>query len=100
VQTGQTALNPLQKIEEFLQAQVRPFLKTHNGDIVIHSFENGVLKVRMLGGCANCPSAVSEIEQMVAQTITESVSDVRSVIVVTGVSDALLEQARALLRKN
>jgi Fe-S cluster biogenesis protein NfuA len=98
MQEGQT--DPIQKIEEFLELQVRPFLKTHNGDIIIHSFEDGVLKVRMLGGCANCPSAVSEIEQMVAESITNSVSGVRSVIVVTGVSDALLEEARALLRRS
>jgi Fe-S cluster biogenesis protein NfuA len=100
MQTGQAVLNTVQKIEEFLNVQVRPFLKTHNGDIIIHSFEDGVLKVRMLGGCANCPSAVSEIEQMVAESIIGSASGVRSVIVVTGVSNALLEEARALLRRN
>jgi Fe-S cluster biogenesis protein NfuA len=97
---GQGFVSPEERIEGLMDQTVRPYLKLHNGDIRIHSFVDGVLKVQMLGGCSNCPSAVYEIEQMVAESVMGAVPQVRSVTVETGVSDALLEEARAFLRRS
>jgi Fe-S cluster biogenesis protein NfuA len=93
---GQTAVRG--RIEGLLDRNIRPYLRTHRGDIAIHSFADGILTVQMLGGCGNCPSAVFEMEQMVSEAVIGTVSEVRKVTVDTGVSDALLAEARALLK--
>ncbi|MDR1785559.1 MAG: NifU family protein [Spirochaetaceae bacterium] len=89
----------LDKIETVLDERIRPLLRQHNGDAAIESLEEGVLRVRMIGGCVGCPSAVSEIEQLAGEEITSRFPEVRSVVVITGVSDELIEAARALLRQ-
>jgi Fe-S cluster biogenesis protein NfuA len=88
----------LESIERVLNESVRPVLREHSGNIGVVSFEDGVLKVRMLGGCNNCPSAVSEIEQLAAAEIQAAVPEVTRVALVAGVSEELLEMARTIMR--
>jgi Fe-S cluster biogenesis protein NfuA len=90
----------LDKIETILDEKIRPVLRGDGGNIVVKSFEDGVLKVKSLGKCAACPSAAFEIEQMVMTETRTAVPQVRSVIVVTEVSDELLKTARALMGQN
>jgi Fe-S cluster biogenesis protein NfuA len=86
-------------VEDVLDKKLRPLLREHNGNIALHSFTEGVLLVRMTGGCANCPAAAAEIEQFALESLKGSIPGLVKVQVVTGVSDELLEAARALLKK-
>jgi Fe-S cluster biogenesis protein NfuA len=88
----------LESIERVLDESVRPVLREHQGDIRVMSFEDGVLKVKMQGSCNNCPSAVFEVEQLVTAEIQAAVPGVQRVALDTGVSDELLEMARALMK--
>jgi Fe-S cluster biogenesis protein NfuA len=90
----------LEAIERVLDKNVRPVLQEHGGNVEVASFEDGVLKVKMQGQCNNCPSAVSDVEQLVAAEIQAVVPEVGSVALVTGVSDELLEMARALMKNH
>ena len=88
----------LETIERILDKNVRPVLQGHGGNVEVVSFEDGVLKVKMLGQCCNCPSAVFDVEQLVAAEIQAVVPEVSRVSLVTGVSDELLDMARALMK--
>lgn len=85
-------------IERVLDERVRPALAVHRGDIRVESFEDGLLRVRLLGQCSNCPSAMSTTEELVAVELQAALPQIKQVVLVTGVSDELLEQARAFLR--
>jgi Fe-S cluster biogenesis protein NfuA len=87
----------MEKIENALDEKVRPILQADGGDVEVVSFAGGVLKLRSLGRCGSCPSALFEIEQIVTAAMRIDVPDVRSVILVTGVSNELLEAARSLM---
>jgi Fe-S cluster biogenesis protein NfuA len=88
----------LESIERVLDEKVRPILREHGGDVRVASFADGVLKVKMQGACNNCPSAVFDVEQLVAAEIREAVPEVKEVVLAVGVSDELLEMARELMR--
>ena len=90
----------LRQIEDILDAQIRPVLAVHQGNIAVDSLSGDVLRVRMLGGCNNCPSATFEVEQLVADAVKTALPRIKSVVLVTGVSDELLDTARMLLNKN
>jgi Fe-S cluster biogenesis protein NfuA len=87
----------LETIERVLDENVRPILREHGGNVGVVSLDNGALKVRMQGQCSNCPSAVTDVEQLVAAEIQAAVPEVSHVSLVTGVSDELLEMARKIL---
>ena len=45
------------KLEQLLDELVRPALRAHGGDVALVGYENGILRLRMLGQCAGCPAA-------------------------------------------
>ncbi len=70
-------------IKQVLDTRVRPAVAQDGGDVVFHSFEDGVVALYMRGACAGCPSATETlkggIENLLKHYIPE-VSSVRAVI--------------------
>lgn len=89
----------LKKIEQVLEERVRPELGGHQGDIEIVSFEDGILKVKFLGACSNCPSASLTLENTVGAAVMEAVPEVKDVVLVTGVSDETWSMAKRILEQ-
>ena len=89
----------IRAVEKVLDEKVSPGLALHGGNIAIEKFEAGVLYVRLLGNCAGCLSADSTMEELVESEIKAAFPDIREVSLVTGVSDDLIAQAKAILRE-
>ena len=90
----------ISKIEEVLDERVRPNLAQHGGDIEIEKLEDGVvLHVRMHGQCSGCPSAELTLENLVNTELKEAFPELQDVVLVTGVSDDLIAQARQIMRQ-
>ncbi|MEM1484129.1 NifU family protein [Oscillospiraceae bacterium PP1C4] len=86
------------KIEDVLNEKVRPSLHKHHGDVAVLSFEEGILKIRLLGQCSDCPSSYLTTEQLIEKELIEAIPEVNRVVLVTQVSDQLLDMARSMLR--
>lgn len=89
----------LEEIEKVLDQRVRPSLALHGGNIVISDLVDDVLKVRLTGGCANCMSAQSTVNDLVETEIRNAFPGIKRVKLVSGVSDTLLKEARKILKK-
>lgn len=87
----------MHKIERVIESDVRPSLFAHEGDVRILSFEEGILRVRLTGHCAGCPSAQLTTEEIIAKTVKAQVPEVKDVVLVTEVSEELLSMARKIL---
>lgn len=85
------------RVEEVLDRTVRPWLARHGGGAEVVGVEDGVVRVRMTGGCAGCPTAGAELSEVVVAELLTLLPEVRAVVPVEGVSDTLLTQARTLL---
>ena len=53
------------EIEKILEANVRPKLADHYGNIELVSVEDGIVEVKLLGQCKGCISAKYTIEDLV-----------------------------------
>lgn len=59
-----------EKIEKILTEEVRPMLAMHGGDIELIDVTNeGIVKVRLTGGCAGCPGARMTLTSVVENAI-------------------------------
>lgn len=87
----------LAQIEDVLTKEVRPSLASHQGDVVVTEYTNHILRIRLTGKCSGCPSAMLTTEELIATKVKEHCPDVEDVILVSGVSDDLLAQAKAIL---
>lgn len=68
----------VREIKELIDTRVRPAVAMDGGDIVFHSFEDGIVKLEMHGSCSGCPSSTATlkmgIENMLKHYIPEVVS--------------------------
>lgn len=90
----------LENIEETLEKNVRPYLLEHYGDIEITSYKDGILYIRLLGQCNNCPSAKFTVKDVIESKLKENIPEVKKVILETGVSAELYDFAKKILNKS
>lgn len=88
-------------IQSVLDAQVRPLLHAHNGDIELTSIDEGrIVRLRLLGACATCIGAEQTIRDVIVASICASCPSVGDVRVETGVSDDLVAEALRFLKRD
>ncbi len=88
----------IEEIEKVLDEKVRPELAHHEGDIHVVKLEEGILHVRFVGHCMNCPSAELTLENTVNMSLKEAFPQLKDVVLVTGVSDELISSMREILK--
>lgn len=66
------------QIKELIEIRVRPAVAQDGGDIVFHSFVDGIVRLEMHGACSGCPSSTatlkSGIENMLKHYIPEVIA--------------------------
>ena len=67
------------KINEVLDAKIRPAVARDGGDITFKSFKDGVVTVELKGSCSGCPSSVMTLKQGVQNLLCHYIPEVKSV---------------------
>lgn len=67
------------KIVELLDTRVRPAVAMDGGDILFHSFENGVVYLEMYGACSGCPSSTMTLKMGIENMLRHYIPEVHSV---------------------
>lgn len=89
----------INKIELALDRYVRPKLAEHYGNLKVLSYENNILKIKLIGECSNCPSAKFTVENIIEEELKRHVPEINQVVLIEGVSDEILELAKKILNK-
>ena len=69
-------------VEERVQRaldSVRPYLKSHEGDITIVGVSGGVVTLRLQGSCDGCPSSAATVKMAVERAILQRVPEITEV---------------------
>ena len=69
----------INKINEVLDAKIRPAVARDGGDIAFKSFEDGIVTVELKGSCSGCPSSVMTLKQGVQNLLCHYIPEVKSV---------------------
>lgn len=59
--------------------EIRPALQADGGDVELVSVEDGVVKVRFLGGCAGCPFKTTTLKAGIERYLKEKLPEVKEV---------------------
>ncbi len=60
-----------QRLESFIDSDVRPFLQQDGGDIELKGIEDGVVLVNLHGACGTCPSSIMTLQFGVERRLKE-----------------------------
>src|SRR5947209_7483440 len=61
----------LQRLEAFVDSDVRPFLQQDGGDIELKGVEDGIVMVNLHGACGTCPSSIMTLQFGVERRLKE-----------------------------
>ncbi len=64
---------------KFILDKIRPYLISDGGDVEFVKFEDGVVYVKLIGTCADCEIADSEIKDTVETILTSEIPEVLEV---------------------
>jgi Fe-S cluster biogenesis protein NfuA len=93
-------LHPLDAETRVRQALdgIRPFLRSHGGNVELLEVRDGVVRLRLVGNCDGCPSSALTMRQTVEEAILGKAPDV-TVVEVEGMAENTSEtrNGRALV---
>lgn len=87
------------RLSSYFESVIRPKIRAHHGDVEITKIENNTVFVRLVGECANCPSASLTAEYTIKDAVLREFPSIKDVILDQSVSQELLDQARQILLK-
>ena len=68
------------RIQEILDAEIRPAVAQDGGDITLDRFEDGIVYLHMKGSCAGCPSSTATLKMGVESRLRELIPEVNEVV--------------------
>ncbi len=67
------------QIKELIDTRVRPAVAEDGGDIIFHSFEDGVVYLEMHGACSGCPSSTVTLKEGIENLLKHYIPEVVAV---------------------
>jgi Fe-S cluster biogenesis protein NfuA len=71
------------KLEQVFETQVNPAVASHGGMVELVDYKNGVVYVRMAGGCQGCASSQATLKMGIERLVREAVPEVVDIVDVT-----------------
>lgn len=79
VEQNPVSADLLERIEATIN-RIRPYIRQDGGDIQLVDYQDGVVTVRMLGACAGCFMASTDISEGIETILVEEIPEVTKVI--------------------
>ncbi len=77
----------MHRIEKVFEAQIRPVLAQHGGDIELVDYDNDVLYISFKGGCQGCSSASATLRDGVEKILKDKFPDIVKIVDMTNHAD-------------
>lgn len=69
----------VKQIKELIEIKVRPAVAMDGGDIIFHSFEDGIVRLVLKGSCSGCPSSTITLKNGIENMLKHYVPEVEAV---------------------
>ena len=70
----------IEKIKTVIEQDINPFLAMHQGGCELLDFEDGIVTIKLYGGCSGCPSSQITLFNGIVPILTEKVPEVEDVV--------------------
>ena len=69
----------VKQIKELIEVKVRPAVAMDGGDIIFHSFEDGIVRLVLKGSCSGCPSSTITLKNGIENMLKHYIPEVEAV---------------------
>lgn len=67
------------QIKELIETRIRPAVAQDGGDIIFHSFNNGIVRLELHGACSGCPSSTITLKDGIENMLKHYIPEVETV---------------------
>ena len=69
-----------EQVKEIIEKEINPQLASHAGGCELVKVEDGVVSIRLLGGCSGCPGRNMTLLNGIAPILKERVPGIKDVV--------------------
>lgn len=70
-----------EKVKKVLANDIKPYLKSHGGDVKLLSVsDDGTVKIKLTGACGGCPMAQMTLKGFVEKALKSKIPEINKVI--------------------
>lgn len=70
----------IENIQKAIEDEINPQLALHSGSCELVDFEDGIVSIKMQGGCSGCPSSAITLFNGIVPILTEKFPEVEDVV--------------------
>ena len=70
----------IEKIKEIIEKEINPMLSLHSGGCELLDVEDGIVTLRMYGGCSGCPSSSITLFNGIVPILKEQIPEIQDVV--------------------
>ena len=70
----------LEEIQKVIEEDINPYLAMHSGGCELVDFDDGVVTLRLSGGCSGCPSSQITLFNGIVPIMKEKIPEVKDVV--------------------
>ncbi|MFK7872261.1 MAG: NifU family protein [Oligoflexales bacterium] len=70
----------IEQIKEVIESDINPYLAMHSGGCELIDVEDGIVTIKLFGGCSGCPSSQLTLFNGIIPILKEKVPEVEDVI--------------------
>ena len=68
-----------QRIIALLDEEIRPAIAMDGGDVTYMGFEDGIVRLQLIGACGTCPSSITTLKMGIERLLVDEIPEVRGV---------------------
>ena len=72
----------IEKINAVIESDIKPYLEMHAGGCELVDFEEGIVSLKLFGGCSGCPSSKITLFNGILPVLKENIPEVQDVVLV------------------
>ncbi len=70
----------IERIQQVIEDDINPYLQMHSGGCELLDFDDGIVTLRLFGGCSGCPSSQITLFNGIVPIFKEKIPEVKDVI--------------------
>ena len=70
----------IEQIKEIIKNDINPQLELHAGGCELIDFEDGIVTLRLFGGCSGCPSSQLTLFNGIVPLLKEKLPEIKDVV--------------------
>ena len=70
----------IEEIQKIIESDINPMLELHSGGCELVDVDDGIVTLRLFGGCSGCPSSQITLFNGIVPILKEKIPEVRDVV--------------------